>query len=57
MSKPQPESYDWDYRKQIEINYEAQISINLMLKDEVEKKSFKKKLKSIWVNLTNLLSR
>jgi hypothetical protein len=42
MSKPQPESYDWDYRKQIEINYEAQISINLMLKDEVEKKSFKK---------------
>ena len=57
MSKPQPESYDWDYRKQIEINYEAQISINLMLKDEVEKKSFKKKLKSIWVNLTNLLSK
>jgi hypothetical protein len=57
MSKPQPESYDWDYRKQIEINYEAQISINLMLKDEVEKKLFKKKLKSIWVNLKNLLSR
>jgi hypothetical protein len=45
MSKPQPESYDWDYRKQIEINYETQISINLMLKDEVEKKNHSKKTK------------
>jgi len=45
MSKPQPESYGWDYRKQIEISYETQISINLMLKDEVEKKIIKKKTK------------
>jgi hypothetical protein len=44
-------------RKQIETNYKIQFSINLVLKDEIEKKSIKnehkKQLKSTKVNLPN----
>jgi hypothetical protein len=44
-------------RKQIERNYKIQFSINLVLKDEIEKKSIKnehkKQLKSTKVNLPN----
>jgi hypothetical protein len=45
-------------RKQIETNYEIQFSINLVLKDKIEKKSIKnkhkKQLEFTMVNLSNL---
>ena len=38
-------------RKKIKTNYNTQFSINLVLNDKIEKKSFKKKLKKTGVNL------
>jgi len=53
-SQPGLWDYDTTYKANKNNNYEAQFSINPMLKEEIEKKIIKKKQKKTRVNMANL---